>query len=346
MDGQQNSKLVNGHAHANGMNEASSGKQIVENGHGHLNGTIDESVVGPDGSREISIPVAWGYISAKTYGDPSCSPILAVHGWMDNAGTFDRLIPLLPKSFYIVAVDLPGHGLSSHIPQGLPYHYTDFLIAVRRLTKAHFKWEKFAWLGHSMGAGIGALYASIFPAQVERLVMLDLVMPITGESGDDYAKKMSIGIDQFLALEEKIQPIPPSYESTDAVDRLVKATRNSLTSDSAKILLKRGSRLNKDEKFSFTRDLRLRSPSILRFSRDQCFSLLSEIRCPLLIVKAKDAPWFEAKEVCLKAIDIYKQHCSSFEFAEFDGNHFIHLNEPEKIAETVSRFFLEQRSVL
>jgi len=217
---------------------------------------------------------------------------------------------------------------------------------MRRMTKSHLKWDKFAWIGHSMGAGIGALYASIFPSQIERLVMLDLVMPMTGESGEDYAKKMSLAIDQFLALEEKIQPIPPSYESTDAVDRLVKATRNSLTAESAKILLKRGSKINEDESYSFTRDLRLRSPSILRFSRDQCFTLLSEIRCPLLIVKARDAPWFEAKETCLKAIEIYKKNCSSFEFAEFDGNHFIHLNEPEKIADTVSRFLLEQKSAL
>ena len=29
---------------------------------------------------------------------------------LDNAGTFDALIPLLPKNLRIVAVDIPGQG--------------------------------------------------------------------------------------------------------------------------------------------------------------------------------------------------------------------------------------------
>jgi len=77
-----------------------------------------------DGSVELSIPTPWGSIAAKTFGSPFGKPVLAVHGWMDNAGTFDRLVPLLPKSIYFVAVDLPGHGRSSHYPNGIPYHYT------------------------------------------------------------------------------------------------------------------------------------------------------------------------------------------------------------------------------
>lgn len=49
--------------------------------------------------------------------------MLGLHGWMDNAGTFDRLAPLLSPSIYFVAVELPGHGLSSHLPAGVPYHF-------------------------------------------------------------------------------------------------------------------------------------------------------------------------------------------------------------------------------
>lgn len=31
-----------------------------------------------------------------------------LHGWMDNAGTFDTLIPLLPKELSYLSIDLPG----------------------------------------------------------------------------------------------------------------------------------------------------------------------------------------------------------------------------------------------
>ena len=70
-------------------------------------------------------------------------------GWLDNAGSFDKLIPLLssgelfrdplPTSpqnvltadLYVVAIDLPGHGQSSHRPRGMPYHYVDYLGDIR-----------------------------------------------------------------------------------------------------------------------------------------------------------------------------------------------------------------------
>ena len=86
-----------------------------------------------DGSVELAIPAPWGTISAKTFGSPFGKPVLAVHGWMDNAGTFDRLVPLLPKSIYFVAVDLPGHGRSSHLPAGVPYHYTVSFCILHRI---------------------------------------------------------------------------------------------------------------------------------------------------------------------------------------------------------------------
>ena len=51
--------------------------------------------------------------------------ILCLHGWLDNAASFNRLAPLLLDSFpvsdeqqqqpmEILALDFPGHGLSGH----------------------------------------------------------------------------------------------------------------------------------------------------------------------------------------------------------------------------------------
>jgi pimeloyl-ACP methyl ester carboxylesterase len=290
---------------------------------------------------EIQIPTPWGYIAAKTYGNPSGPPVLAVHGWMDNAGTFDKLVPLLSKSLYVVAVDLPGHGLSSHIPTGLPYNYTqDSLIALKRITN-YFKWSRFSWLGHSMGAGLGVLYASVFPSQVERLIMLDLTKPITGDRGQGYADQMANGVEKFLAMEEKIQPIPPTYGFKEAVDRLVAATYGSLTEESAKMLMIRGAKQVGEDQWAFTRDLRLRNPSILRFSHEQMFQILENIRCEILLVKAKKAPWFEPEDLCRQAMDIYQRNCASYEFWEVDGNHFVHLNEAEKIADKINQFLIK-----
>ena len=49
--------------------------------------------------------------AAKVWGKPNNRPILALHGWQDNAGTFDKLIPMLSPNFYIVCLDFVGKSI-------------------------------------------------------------------------------------------------------------------------------------------------------------------------------------------------------------------------------------------
>lgn len=46
---------------------------------------------------ELSIPVPWGEIRGKTWGPEHGHPVLCLHGWADNCGSFNTLIPFLPK---------------------------------------------------------------------------------------------------------------------------------------------------------------------------------------------------------------------------------------------------------
>ena len=45
----------------------------------------------------------------EAWEDPSGFPVLGLHYWMDSAGIFDELAPFLLKSFFLVAVEMPGH---------------------------------------------------------------------------------------------------------------------------------------------------------------------------------------------------------------------------------------------
>lgn len=78
----------------------------------------------------------------KWWGPTNKQPIVAIHGWQDNAGTFDNLAPLLPSNIAILCIDLPGHGLSSHLSDGQFYYvFWDGVHILRRIVK-YYKWNK------------------------------------------------------------------------------------------------------------------------------------------------------------------------------------------------------------
>ena len=57
--------------------------------------------------------------TGKSWGDDRATiNIVAIHGYLDSAASFDRLAPLLVHqsdfTVRIVAIDLSGHGKSSH----------------------------------------------------------------------------------------------------------------------------------------------------------------------------------------------------------------------------------------
>ena len=52
-------------------------------------------------------------LAAHLFGPVDGLPVIALHGWLDNANSFARLAPLL-RGLRIVALDLAGHGYSEH----------------------------------------------------------------------------------------------------------------------------------------------------------------------------------------------------------------------------------------
>ncbi|WP_293752100.1 alpha/beta fold hydrolase [uncultured Paraglaciecola sp.] len=83
------------------------------------------------------------------YGDPSKPMILALHGWLDNAASFQPIAEYL-NDYYILAIDITGHGLSSHRSDGANYHLTDFVFDIHELVESQ-GWSSFVLMGHSMG---------------------------------------------------------------------------------------------------------------------------------------------------------------------------------------------------
>nr|XP_031527666.1 serine hydrolase-like protein 2 isoform X8 [Vicugna pacos] len=59
---------------------------------------------------EMKLAMPWGHISAKAWGSQQGLPVLCLHGWLDNANSFDRLIPRLSKALKWSRFSLIGHS--------------------------------------------------------------------------------------------------------------------------------------------------------------------------------------------------------------------------------------------
>ncbi|XP_078093767.1 serine hydrolase-like protein [Mustelus asterias] len=288
--------------------------------------------------RELSFTVPWGHIAAKAWGHPDGRPVLCLHGWADNANTFDRLIPLLPEEFYYVALDFPGHGVSSHRPPGIPYYFTEYIIDVRRVTDS-LNWNRFSILGHSMGGNVGGLFSSIFPEMVDKLIVLDGYgfYPIAGSAVQVQLQKAT---DELLRLEKEQGP-PRVYTPDGALRRLLLGN-DSVSEESGKILLQRGS-TEVSGGLAFTRDLRINLPTPVRITVDQCLEFQKNITAAVLMICAKDGllkqeKWNPNKPPFSLILEGYRTRCDQFRLEKVEGNHHVHLNEPERVAGIISEF--------
>ncbi|CAG2105490.1 unnamed protein product [Medioppia subpectinata] len=268
---------------------------------------------------EMKISVPYGSIMAKAWGHPThhSHQVLALHGWQDNAGTFDKLIPLLPDSVYVLAVDLPGHGLSSHLPPGCPYHDLVFLMEVKRVID-HMNWDKFTILGHSMGAAIGMFYACLYPQSVVKVIAIDMIKPLSFPA-EELAKRTCDGINTFLALEQKIAN-PPVYDHKTTVQKMIAAHAiyGTLSEEAAECLLKRGAKMSSDGKGEyFTRDNRIKAVLFQRMDSEALRKYLESIECELIIIKAKNGIELDPQEINDKFMELYRKKCKTFKLIEY-----------------------------
>lgn len=101
--------------------------------------------------------------TGKWWGPRGAQPIVALHGRQDNAGSFDNLMASLSGEESFLCLDMPGHGLSSHLPMGAFYYvYWDSVLLLRRLSK-HFKWTKVSgFVKHSMTVIVSVVRSAHF----------------------------------------------------------------------------------------------------------------------------------------------------------------------------------------
>lgn len=297
--------------------------------------------------REITFPVPWGLIAAKAWGDPCASPVLLLHGIQDNAGTFDLLIPHLPRAYYYVCVDLPGHGYSSRMPKGTRLDFMDYVLSVNRVVR-QLKWERFILIAHSLGGQLSQYYAAIYPEQVVKLVVLDAYGPssIPLEEYLPYVRKMH---DQVIKMEAKIlDSEPPSYTHDMALQKMIDNRRSLISKQAAEKLVPRNIKQGKNGVY-FSPDQRLKLAVTLPIPHHQHMLNYSKIKSPFLLIITKAFYDFlgldDPEQEKHTFIAAFKKN-PAFEISVVEGHHDVHSMEPQLIGPIISSFMLRQQSSL
>lgn len=271
--------------------------------------------------------------------------MLAIHGWQDNCGTFDRLIPLLPEGLSVLAIDLPGHGKSSHYPKGMQYFlFWDGIALIRRIVKYH-KWTKLVLLGHSLGGALSFLYASCFNDENDtaKFISIDIAGP-TVRDHVKLASQTGDSIDKALMYEKLPITKMPCYNYEDMIELVLHAYAGSVDLESVKILMKRGmapapAHLNK-EGYHFSRDLRLKVSMMGMFNEEQVLTYAKQIRCEMLNIRGVPGMNFGDPNVYPKVIEAVRENAKRVVYEEVEGTHHLHLVTPERISEAVTDFLL------
>lgn len=269
-------------------------------------------------------------MAALEWGPADGKPVLALHGWLDNAASFSGLAPWL-DGFRVVAPDLPGHGHSDHRAPGSVYHLIDGVADTVAILDA-LGWQSCAWLGHSMGGAIAALAAAAAPQRFTRLALLESLGPLT-DAPEQAAHRLDLHLKDRAQLRDKRLPVYPDLAAA------VKArlTAGDITPEAAARLAERGTKAVPGG-LTWRSDPRLRQSSPSRLTEPQVHDLLAHIRCPTLVLTAQAG--FPPLLASLKA----RLACIPGVVHEtVAGGHHVHLDQPDRVGPRV-KAFLEGRS--
>jgi pimeloyl-ACP methyl ester carboxylesterase len=103
--------------------------------------------------------------------------VVLLHGYAETSRMWTPILPVLGAKFTVIAPDLPGIGDSSIPADGLDMKTAAIRIhaMVRSLGV-----EKARVVGHDIGLMVAYAYAAQFPAEVEKLVVMDAFLPGVG----------------------------------------------------------------------------------------------------------------------------------------------------------------------
>ena len=282
--------------------------------------------------HEIDIEIPFGRIAALRQGDADAPKVMALHGWLDNAASFVPLSEHL-HGIDLIAIDLPGHGRSAHLPPGSDYSFVGAMNAVLDVADA-LGWDRFALLGHSMGAGIASLIAAACPQRIERLLAIEALGALA-ETPERTVARMREALIAHRNLKDKKLRVFPDIDSAVRTRQYASLVPGSgLDEASVRLLVERGLR-EVEGGYEWSSDPRLTLPTMTRMTEPQIENLVAGIECPVRAIFADPAQPYLPDALRRHRVALLPQG----ELIVIAGGHHLHMQQVDEVAAAIGGFF-------
>lgn len=261
--------------------------------------------------RDISLRVKHWHVNAAI-------KVIALHGWLDNAGSFDQLASYLPNCS-IAAIDLAGQGFSDCRPASASYHLWDDMVDIIAIADA-LDWQEFVVIGHSRGAMLANMLAATFPERIKMVIVLDAVMPMP-ELIANSVKQLRHFVSNLLYTHQQ-----HFYQSREQALQL-RAKASAVEPHLLEAIAAR--QLCYEERGWYWRvDARLKNASAIKMTQEHIECFLSAIKAPVLIILATQGL---GQHPSIKTLE---QSYPQFNWHYLSGHHHFHMIDD--IAEEIS----------
>lgn len=277
--------------------------------------------------KTLTLTIPGFTIAYKAWGNPENPPIVALHGWLDNANSFDQLAKLLEHDYYFIAVDLPGHGHSSHLPAGCHYHFIDGLFTIVAILNA-LPYKKVHLIGHSMGACLSSLVGGVVPERFISIGLIEGIGPFSNPA-ELACKQLS---EYVKYVNHKVLRSSKGYNKMEEAV-LARSMKGYVSLEIAQTLCERGIMEEKGQ-YYWRHDKRLLVPSPLKMTEEQILSCLEGIDAPTCLLWASKGFSFDST-LMKNRIDTVK----NITVKHLEGGHHIHMEKPEEVALLLAQFY-------
>lgn len=283
--------------------------------------------------EEVVLKTTSAQFGALTRNNQSNKIILCLHGWLDNAASFLPILNCLNETclgeFKVIAIDLPGHGTSSHKSADAHYHFIDWVYDVLALYEAH-DWSDIHIVGHSMGGMIASAFAAALPEKVKSITLIDSIGFIYADEKES-TSQLRKGL-----LSRMKQETSSSKRAEFTLEKATKARvlMSDLEEHNARLIVSRNLRTT-PHGCEWRSDRKLNTVSPYRLSLPQCQQLVADIKTPVQIVYGS-----KGLDFVKKGIDVFLPLIPCKHVVELEGGHHVHMEKPEETAKLINKFVL------